>query len=582
MHVHDLVRWSEVQVSGAMKDEDMTQTLLLTEQVAYERAKRLQRLLTLALPDHELVVAPSSGADWLAHLREVALVVADTSVAISEAHGEALAAFVRAGGGLLAVGDTADAWRDSDIGMLLGLPAGRRGPATELRVRVASDHDVTRRLDASFPLYARPYLPESGLSDALALLEVSWRYTTVPVAYLRQMEAGAVVVTTLAADESALDSPPLWQALFRSARYLTGWREPAPVRIAMIGYGAIGFEHASAIAATPGLELALACDRNLARLDAAREQFPDLRVTSDMEDVFDDADIDTVIVGTPPNTHAALARRALLAGKSAIVEKPFCITTAEADALIALAEERGLTLTCYQNRRWDPDFLAIQQVIAEGRIGDVFHVELFIGGFAHPCDYWHSHEPVSGGVFYDWGSHYLDWALTLLPDQVADVRASGHKRVWRDVTNADQANLSVRFRDGSELSFIHSDVAAALKPKWYILGTRGAIVGDWRHESVTSRKWNGDLIEERLAPSEALPIVTVSTRARDGLIHQERLTLPPAPAHPFHRNFANHALAGEPLAVDPRASRRNIAVMEAATYSAAHESVVVPIDERYA
>jgi len=561
----------------------MAQILLLIEQAAYERAKRLHSLLTLALPDHELVVAPSTGGAWHERLSDVALVVAATSAPLSERQDEALASFIRRGGGLLAVGETAESWRASALGDLLGLPAGHRGPATELRVRVACDHDVTRRLDDSFTLDARPYLPEDALMhDALPLLELSWRYTTIPVAYLRQVDAGAFIVTTLAADESALDVAALWQMLFRSARYLTGWREPAPVRIAMIGYGAIGFEHASAIAATPGLELALICDRKPARLDTARERFPNLRVTSDVEDVFADSEIDTVIVGTPPNTHAALARRALLAGKSAIVEKPFCLTTAEADDLITLAEERNLALTCYQNRRWDPDFLAIQRVIDEGRIGEVFHVELFIGGFAHPCDYWHSHEPVSGGVFYDWGSHYLDWALTLLPNQVADVRASEHKLVWRDVTNADQASVGVRFNDGRELSFIHSDVAAALKPKWYILGTRGAIVGEWRHESVTSRKWNGDLIEERLAPSEALPVVTVSTRARDGLIHQERLALPPTPTHPFHRNFANHALAGEPLAVDPRASRRNIAVMEAATYSATHESVVVPIDERYA
>lgn len=560
----------------------MARTLLLIEQSAYERAKRLQRLLTMALPEHEVIVAPSSAAERLEHLDDVALVVADTVTLLSDAQSEALAAFVRAGGGLLALGETAETWRASSAGAFLGLPDGRRGPATELIVRVASDHDLTRRLDASFPLYERPFLPDSDPADSTPLLALSWRYATVPVAYLRQMGAGAVVVTTLCASEAALDVVPLAQLLFRAARYLTGWREPAPVRIGMIGYGAIGFEHASAIAATPGLDLAITCDRNPARLEAARERFPQARVATDIEDIFTDDSIGAVIVGTPPNTHAPLARRALLAGKSVIVEKPFCITTAEADALIALAEERGLTLTCYQNRRWDPDFLAIQRVIAEGRIGEVFHVELFIGGFAHPCDYWHSHEPVSGGVFYDWGSHYLDWALTLLPEPVADVRASNHKLVWRDVTNADQANLSIRFCDGRELSFIHSDVAAALKPKWYILGTKGAIVGAWRHEVITARKWNGDLIEERLAPSEASPLVTVSTRTPDGLIHEERLTLPPTPQHPFHRNFADHMLAGEPLAVDPRASRRNIAVMEAAAFSAAHESVVVPIDERYA
>ncbi|HET9111982.1 MAG TPA: Gfo/Idh/MocA family oxidoreductase, partial [Ktedonobacterales bacterium] len=315
----------------------MARTLLLIEQSAYERAKRLQRLLTLALPDHELVVAPASAADRLEHLDDVALVVADTTTPLTEAQADALASFVGAGGGLLALGETAETWRDSSAGALLGLPAGRRGPATELIVRVVGDHDLTRRLDASFSLYERPYLPESEMSDVTSLLALSWRYTTVPVAFLRQEGNGAVIVTTLGADDAALDATPLWQMLFRSARYLTGWRQPTPVRVAMIGYGAIGFEHASAIAATPGLDLTLACDRNPTRLEAARERFPHLRVTTDIEEVFGDDEVDAVIVGTPPNTHAPLARRALLAGKSVIVEKPFCLTTAEADELIALA-----------------------------------------------------------------------------------------------------------------------------------------------------------------------------------------------------------------------------------------------------
>lgn len=563
----------------------MGHVLLLTERAAYERSKRLSALLASALPDREVITVSAGGADrldQLERLNEVALIAADSVTPLTAAQARALAAFTRNGGALLLLGETVDAWRDSELGAALGLPEGQRGPATELIARLAGDHDITRRLDSSFPITDRLYIHDGLPEDATPLLVTSWRYSSVPLAWLRPVGAGAAAASTLGATESALESPALSQIIFRAARYLTGWREPAAARIAMIGYGAIGYEHASAIAATPGLELELICDRNPARLDAARERFPDVRVAREIDAVIADEGVDAAIVGAPPNIHASLALRLLRAGKSAIVEKPFSITTAEADEMITEAETRGLTLTCYQNRRWDPDFLAIQRAVLEGRIGDLFHLELFIGGFSHPCDYWHSHEPVSGGVFYDWGSHYLDWALTLLPDQVADVRASSHKRVWRDVTNADQASIAIRFRDGREVSFIHSDIAAALKPKWYALGTRGAITGHWRHETVTARKWNGDLIEERLAPSEALPAVVLATRDAAGLIHEERLALPPAPERPFHRNLANHLLAGEPLAINPRASRRNIAVMEAAAWSATHDSAVVPIDDRYA
>ncbi len=563
----------------------MGHILLLIEQSAYERAKRVSALIASALPDREIITVPAGAADrldGLERLSGVALIVADSATPLTSGQASALADFLRGGGALLLLGETLDAWRGAALGAALGLPEGQRGPATELIARLAGDHDITRRLDPTFTVTDRLYVHDGLPEDATPLLVTSWRYTRTPVAWLRSVGAGAAAVITLGAADGALESPTLRQIIFRAARYLTGWREPAPARIAMIGYGAIGYEHASAIAATPGLELALVCDRNPARLDAAHERFPSLRVTTTIDDVIADERVEAAIIGAPPNIHASLALRLLRAGKSVVVEKPFSITTAEADEMIAEAEARGLALTCYQNRRWDPDFLAIQRAVAEGRIGDLFYLELFIGGFAHPCDYWHSHEPVSGGVFYDWGSHYLDWALTLLPDQVADVRASSHKRVWRDVTNADQASIAIRFRDGREVSFIHSDIAAALKPKWYALGTRGAITGHWRHETVKARKWNGDLIEERLAPAEAPPRVTLAIRDNAGLIHEERLTLPPAPERPFHRNLADHLLAGEPLAISPYASRRNIAVMEAAAWSAAHESAVVPIDERYA
>jgi predicted dehydrogenase len=338
----------------------------------------------------------------------------------------------------------------------------------------------------------------------------------------------------------------------------------------MIGYGAIGFEHGTAISNTSGLTYSLVCDRNEERLQLATQAFPAVRTCTNLEQMLADPSIDVVFVSTPPNTHAAITMQMLQAGKHVVTEKPFCLTTAEADTMIECAKERQRVLTVYQCRRWDPDYLAIQQVLKRGTIGTIFHIETFIGGYAHPCDYWHSHEPISGGVFYDWGSHYLDWILNLIPDPVVSVRGIEHKRVWHDVTNADQSSVYLRFSGGQEAVFMHSDIAAAVKPKWYILGEQGAIVGHWRQETVKTRRWSGDLIEERLALSEALPELSVFTREIGGAIHEQHLMLPPMPLYSFHRNLANHLHNGEPLAVKVEEARRNIAVMEAAKYSAEH------------
>lgn len=484
---------------------------------------------------------------------------------------EALCRFVEHGGGLVCLGDAAEGYHEHPLlGELLGNVHGFCTPRTEIIARVAThDHYMTRRVDPSFAVLEAVYLLDIIPADAEILWRASWRYASYTLAYARSYGRGRVFCTTLGSDPETQTHPVFRQMVDRAIRYAAGAEtKERPVHVAMIGYGAIGLEHGSAISTVPGLEYSLVCDRNEERLALARQAFPGVHTCTDLQQVADDPNIDVVIVSTPPNTHASISMQMLRAGKHVVSEKPFCLTTAEADAMIQLAQEQQRTLTVYQCRRWDPDYLAISQVLQSGIIGPVFHMETFIGGYAHPCDYWHSHEPISGGVFYDWGSHYLDWILQLIPDTVVSVRGVEHKRVWHDVTNADHSSVYLRFAGGQEAEFTHSDIAAVMKPKWYILGERGAIVGHWRQETVKTRRWSGDLIEQRLAPSEALPNLHVYTRDISGAIHEQHLMLPEAPLYPFHRNLANHLHSGEALAVPPAESRRNIVVMEAAKRSA--------------
>ncbi len=486
---------------------------------------------------------------------------------------ENLQTFIAHGGGLVCIGDAAEVYHEYTIlGEVLGHIRGMCTPLSEIVAHVETpDSYLTRRVDSSFAVYEGVYLLTKIPTNAEVQWRTTWQFTPYPLAYTRSYGQGRVFCTTLGSAKETQEHPVFQQMIDRAVRYAAGARqEERPTRVAMIGYGAIGFEHGTAISNVSGLEYAIVCDRNEERLAVARTAFPHIRTCTNLAEVEQDPTIDLVIVSTPPNTHAAIAMQMLRAGKHVVSEKPFCLTTAEADAMIALACDYQRVLTVYQCRRWDPDYLAIQQVVKSGTIGPIFHMETFIGGYAHPCDYWHSHEPISGGVFYDWGSHYLDWILQLIPDTIVSVRGIEHKRVWHDITNADQSSVHLRFAGGQEAEFLHSDIAAAMKPKWYILGERGAIVGQWRHETVKTRRWSGDLIEERLAPSEVLPDIFVYTRERNGAIHEQHLSLPTAPAFAFHRNLANHLHSGEALAVLPEAARRNITVMEAAKYSAEH------------
>jgi predicted dehydrogenase len=474
--------------------------------------------------------------------------------------GPRLAAAER-GAPVLLVGDPAsDALRDA-----AGLLPGRVLPVHEVRVRPGRDAgEVALRLGGDdLTLRAAWPLQDKVADDVEVLLTANHAFRDHPVATWRA--ATSVGALTLDCDAGTLAEPTLARLVHRLLRHAVGLRDARPVRIGMLGYGAIGAEHAAAVAVTTGLELVAVCDPVAARVAAARAYAPDLRGSADGGELLADDGVDLVIVSTPPNTHAAQVLGALEAGKHVVVEKPFCLTVAEADRQIAAAREAGLLLAVYQNRRWDRDFLALRAAVRAGRLGEVFHVETFVGGYEHPCNFWHSDAEISGGAVYDWGSHYLDWVLDLLPQPVDWVSATAHKRVWHDVTNADHTRVLLHFADGVEAEFTASDVAAARKPKFYVLGTGGAVVGDWQPERIVRRSPVGLVEEDRFAVSDAPAALTLL--APDGA--RTALALPAAPAQPFHRELADALLSGWPMTLTPEGSRRNVAVMQAATASAA-------------
>jgi len=385
---------------------------------------------------------------------------------------------------------------------------------------------------------------------------ITWRAAT---------RSGAL---TLSGRESLWHDRDLLRSIQRWARYARGVQERPPVRVGLLAYGAIGHEHLSACLAVPGLELAGVCDRSTARLDAALMDAPDVMVTTDGAELLASPDIDLVIVSTPPDTHAMWAMRVVEAGKHVVLEKPMALTSSDCDSVLDLARNAGRTALVYQNRRWDSDFLTLKRAVTQGLLGEVFHTETFVGGFGHPCNYWHSDALVSGGAIFDWGSHFIDQVLQLTSANVVSVTAKNHKKRWMDVTNADHSRVTLAFDDGSEAEFIHSDLAAVLKPKYYVLGTEGAVVGNWRHERLLSRTGIGTMAEEMFAPADAPADLTLVNAQGD-----HTLLAPVVPrAYGFHRELADQLVAGLPLSVRPEQSRNVVAVMEAAEASAAASS----------
>ncbi len=243
----------------------------------------------------------------------------------------------------------------------------------------------------------------------------------------------------------------------------------------------------------------------------------------------------------------------------------------EADQIIATAAAHHRSLTVHQNRRWDPDFVAVRRAVDAGLLGKLFNVETFVGGYAHPCRTWHSDTAVSGGAGYDWGSHYVDWILQLLGGVPQTVQAHGHKRVWHDVTNLDQIRIRMAWPDGREAEFLQSDIAAIRRPKFYVQGTAGTLVGTYRPVTFEHIEPGRGYVATEAHHAEA-PADLMLARYETGYgISETRL--PPAVEQPFafHRNLADHLHLGEPLAVTPASVRRVIAVLEAAQRSSTED-----------
>lgn len=147
--------------------------------------------------------------------------------------------------------------------------------------------------------------------------------------------------------------------------------------------------------------------------------------TTDINDIYNDPEIQLVVVSTPSKTHFSLAKDVLNHGKNALVEKPFTETVAEAKELFDLAKQKNLLVECYQNRRYDSDYLTMQKVIAGGRLGDLLEVEMHFDYFRPEVPTNVDHFSLDTSYLYGHACHTLDQVIAYFghPDDVHyDVR----------------------------------------------------------------------------------------------------------------------------------------------------------------
>lgn len=241
------------------------------------------------------------------------------------------------------------------------------------------------------------------------------------------------------------------------------------VKVSLIGYGYVGKTfHAPLIQSVPGLELAVVSSRHP---DIVGADWPEVEVVANPKDAATFAGAELVVIASPNETHFPLAEAALRAGKHVVVDKPFTIDLSEARSLQETARKHDRILSVFHNRRWDGDFLAAQDLIANGKLGEVLHFESHIDRFRPEVrQRWREQAVPGGGVWYDLGPHLIDQALVLfgLPEKIsanlAKQRADAQADDWAHVL-LDYGRLKV---------VLHASMMVAESgPRFSIHGTGG-------------------------------------------------------------------------------------------------------------
>ncbi|MCY4110106.1 MAG: Gfo/Idh/MocA family oxidoreductase [Chloroflexi bacterium] len=337
------------------------------------------------------------------------------------------------------------------------------------------------------------------------------------------------------------------------------------IRCGLIGYS-LGWEqhgrrHGTYMNSTDGMKLGAVCDINPDARSKARCDFPGVETYETPNDLLDDGDIDLGSILTPHYLHFPLALAALEAGKHVVVEKPMCFTVKQADALFEVADSRGRTVTTFFNRRRDGNFLAIEEILGSGEIGDLTEVRLVSESRGLHENHWRNVKSRSGGLLYNsLGAHAFDWVLRLFAGRrVLNVVGAAVPAPELDL-NELHTRAWLRFDSGVLADVTISRMSLTGQPLWQITGTKGTIID-------TGRNATANYLYPFPVTAEA-PGSFIARKLEDGQVVERLVEYSDSAWGKYYSDLALHLAGGGPEPVTRCDSRRVVAVMEAVEKSA--------------
>lgn len=336
------------------------------------------------------------------------------------------------------------------------------------------------------------------------------------------------------------------------------FKKASDIKVGVVGYGGafnMGKKHLEEMTQA-GMTPFAVCEVDPERLKVAEDDFPGIETYGSLKAMLKQSDVNLLVHITPHNLHFPLAMQCVKAGKHVVTEKPFVVTTAEADKLIAEAKKQKVMVSTYHNRHWDGHILrAVKEVAEKKTIGEVYKVEAHMGGYGMPREWWRSSQSVSGGILYDWGVHLLEYSLQIIPSEVTEVSGYAQSGYWPTLMKAshpwkkdcidDEATAVVRFKNGAFINLSISQLRSDPKPNQIsFFGTKGAYAINF-NEGWTVRKAN-----------------------RSGKLVEKTGKHPAGKQHLFYKNIAEYMTGQAKLIITPEWARRPIHILDLAGKSA--------------
>lgn len=330
------------------------------------------------------------------------------------------------------------------------------------------------------------------------------------------------------------------------------------IKTAIASYGMSGqVFHGPFLKTNPGYEVISVLERSKT---LSRKLFPQAVIVDDYNKILESSDIELVIVNTPDRLHFEMAAAALKAGKHVVVEKPVTLKSMEAEQLIQLSNEKGKILAVFQNRRWDGDFLTIQKILNEGKLGRLIEFESHYDRYRTQITpgTWKEEGDEYAGVLYNLGSHMVDQAYVLFDKPIA---VTAHLKIVRTGGTVSDY-YDIRLEYGKFTAILKcSYLVKEPGPRYIIHGEMGSFFKygiDPQEEMLKA----GNLPESEKWGTEPVDLWGTLYYSENGDTQSLKIPTIPGNYHHFYNNLFDSIRNGKELLVQPEETVEVLKILE--------------------